>query len=172
MLSEIVVLIRGAGEMASGVAWRLHQCGFHIILTEKSQPMAVRRKVSFCEAVYEKHSIVEGIEAQLIKTLDERLPIWDEGKIPLIVDPGCESKRAICPNVLVDAVMAKKNVGTSPIDATSKPGPRAITKGASIRDVPTFFLAMMASTRTFGPIVCFDSQSGSTMRGIFLSAHI
>ena len=117
MLSEIVVLIRGAGEMASGVAWRLHQCGFHIILTEKSQPMAVRRKVSFCEAVYEKHSIVEGIEAQLIKTLDERLPIWDEGKIPLIVDPGCESKRAICPNVFVDAVMAKKNVGTSLIDA-------------------------------------------------------
>lgn len=117
MLSDIVVLIRGAGEMASGVAWRLHQCGFRIILTEKSHPMAVRRKVSFCEAVYENHMIVEGVEAQLIKALDERFPIWDERKIPLIVDPDCESKHKIGPNVLVDAILAKKNVGTSLNDA-------------------------------------------------------
>ena len=117
MLSDIIVLIRGAGEMASGVAWRLHQCGFRLILTDKSQPMAVRRKVSFCEAVYEKHMIVEGVEARLIKTPDDRFPIWAERKIPLIVDPDCESKQKIGPNVLVDAIMAKKNVGTSLIDA-------------------------------------------------------
>ena len=117
VLSDIVVLIRGAGEMASGVAWRLHQCGFRIILTEKSQPMAVRRKVSFCEAVFEKHMIVEGVEAQLIETPDERHPIWAERKIPILVDPDCDSKHVICPNVLVDAILAKKNIGTSLTDA-------------------------------------------------------
>ena len=117
VLPDIVMLIRGGGEMASGVAWRLYQCGFRMVLTETDQPMAVRRKVSFCEAVYEKQMIVEGVEAQLIKTPDDRFRVWAERKIPLIVDPDCESKHTIGPNVLVDAILAKKNVGTSLLDA-------------------------------------------------------
>jgi xanthine dehydrogenase accessory factor len=117
MMSDITVLMKGAGEMASGVAWRLFQCGFSIILTETHQPLAVRRKVSFCEAVYDGKMIVEGVEALLIKHPDDRFRVWAEGKIPLILDPECESRHAIKPHVLVDAVLAKKNRGTCMTDA-------------------------------------------------------
>lgn len=116
-LSDITVLIRGAGEMASGVAWRLFQCGFRICLTETDQPLAVRRKVSFCEAVYDGQTIVEGVEAQLIEDVDDRFRVWNEDKIPLLLDPDCKSKESLKPQVLVDAIMAKKNIGTSMTDA-------------------------------------------------------
>lgn len=116
-LNDIVVLIRGGGEMASGVAWRLHQCGFKILITETNQPLAVRRQVAFCEAVYDGKMIVEGVEALLIDDPDDRFRIWAEGKIPLLIDPNCESKEKIEPQVLVDGILAKKNVGTSLTDA-------------------------------------------------------
>jgi len=116
-LSDITVLMRGAGEMASGVAWRLYQCGFSICLTETDQPLAVRRKVSFCEAVYDGKMIVEGVEALRVKHPDDRFRVWAEGKIPLFLDPDCKSKHAIKPHVLVDAILAKKNKGTSLTDA-------------------------------------------------------
>jgi xanthine dehydrogenase accessory factor len=117
MLSDITVLIKGAGEMASGVAWRLYQCGFSICLTETHQPLAVRRKVSFCEAVYDGQMIVEGVEALLITDPDDRFRVWADGKIPLLLDPDCKSKNIIKPHVLVDAILAKKNKGTSLTDA-------------------------------------------------------
>ena len=117
MFSDITVLIKGAGEMASGVAWRLYQCGFSIYLTETHQPLAVRRKVSFCEAVNDGQMIVEGVEALLITDPDDRFRVWAAGKIPLFLDPECKSKDAIKPHVLVDAILAKKNIGTSLTDA-------------------------------------------------------
>jgi len=116
-LSDMVVLIRGGGEMASGVAWRLHQCGFKICILETNQPLAVRRKVSFCEAVYDRASVVEGVEALLIQDPEDRFRVWAQGKIPLLIDPDCKSKENIGPQVLVDAILAKKNVGTSLADA-------------------------------------------------------
>ncbi|MBM4351864.1 MAG: molybdenum hydroxylase, partial [Deltaproteobacteria bacterium] len=69
-LSELIVLIRGAGEMASGVAHRLRQSHFRICMTEISHPLAVRREVSFCEAVYEGEKEVEGVRAKLISVPD------------------------------------------------------------------------------------------------------
>jgi len=116
-LSDIKILIRGGGEMASGVAWRLYQSGFRIFLTETNRPMAVRRKVSFCDAVYDGQALVEDVEGILIKEADEADQAWDAKKIPLLVDPHCESKAIIRPDVLVDAILAKKNLGTSVSDA-------------------------------------------------------
>lgn len=116
-LSQIKVLIKGGGDLASGVAWRLHQCSFKIFITEIQQPMAVRRTVSFCEAVYDESAVVEGVEALLIAKADDAYPVWDQGKIPLLVDPLCEAKRIIRPDVVVDAILAKKNLGTSMDDA-------------------------------------------------------
>jgi len=116
-LSDITVLIRGGGEMASGVACRLYQCGFRIVLTEIEQPLAVRRTVSFCEAVYDGRATVEGIEAILIKKKDDLSRVWNDRRIPLLVDSHCRSRDLIMPDVIVDAVMAKKNTGTSTKDA-------------------------------------------------------
>jgi len=75
--------------------------------------MAVRRKVSFCEAVYDGHAVVEGVEGVLIQKADDVYSVWDRGKIPVLVDPECEAKHVIRPDVIVDAILAKKNIGTS-----------------------------------------------------------
>jgi xanthine dehydrogenase accessory factor len=79
--------------------------------------VAVRRKVSFCEAVYDGHALVEGVESLLIQKAHDVYSVWDKGKIPVLVDPGCESKNLIRPDVIVDAILAKKNIGTSLDDA-------------------------------------------------------
>ena len=115
--SSIKVLVRGGGDLASGVAWRLHRCGFRICITELDQPLAVRRKVSFCEAVYEGEIVVEGVKASLIRNPDGAARTWEEGQIPVLVDPQGESRGAMKPDVIVDAILAKKNFGTSIRDA-------------------------------------------------------
>lgn len=111
--SNIIVGIKGGGDLASGVAWSLHQCGFKVFITEIEKPLAVRRKVAFCEAVYDGYAMVEGVEAVLIERAEGVYPVWDRGKIPLLVDPLCESRRIIRPDVIVDAILAKENRGTS-----------------------------------------------------------
>ncbi|HIJ58783.1 MAG TPA: EF2563 family selenium-dependent molybdenum hydroxylase system protein [Deltaproteobacteria bacterium] len=111
------ICVRGGGDIASGVAWRLHQCGFRVLITEIPKPMAVRRKVAFCEAVYDGHAEVEGVEALLIDEANDSRQVWDQGKIPLLVDPECEAARMIQPDVIVDAILAKRNIGTSLSDA-------------------------------------------------------
>ncbi|MBW1705596.1 MAG: EF2563 family selenium-dependent molybdenum hydroxylase system protein [Deltaproteobacteria bacterium] len=116
-LSDIRVCVKGGGDIASGVAWRLHQCGLRVFITEIPQPMAVRRKVSFCEAVYDGHAVVEGMEGLLIRKADDVYSVWDQGKIPVLVDPECEVRHVIRPDVIVDAILAKKNIGTSMNDA-------------------------------------------------------
>lgn len=115
--SRICVLIRGGGDLASGVAWRLHHCGFRVLITEIARPLAVRRRVAFCEAVYDGETVVEGVKAALIHEAEEAYKIWDHGDIPIIVDPGCKTRHALEPDVIVDAVMAKRNIGTTLDDA-------------------------------------------------------
>lgn len=111
------ICVKGGGDIASGVAWRLHQCGFRVLITEIPRPMAVRRKVAFCEAVYDGHAEVEGVEALLIGEANDSRQVWDQGKIPLLVDPECEAAKTIKPDVIVDAILAKKNTGTGINDA-------------------------------------------------------
>lgn len=117
LLSGVTVCIKGGGDIASGVAWRLHQCGFHVLITELARPMAVRRRVAFCEAVYDGRAEVEGVEARRIDHVENCRGVWDEGKIPLIVDPACQAAGVIRPAALVDATIAKRNTGTSMQDA-------------------------------------------------------
>lgn len=116
-ISDIKVGLRGGGDLASGIAWRLYQSGFKVFITEIAKPLAVRRKVAFCEAVYDGQAEVEGVEAMLIQKAEEIYSAWDQSKIPLLVDPQCEAKGFIEPQVIVDAILAKKNLGTSIDDA-------------------------------------------------------
>ncbi len=116
-MSELIVLIRGGGELASGVAHRLHRCHFRVCLTEAQNPLAIRRGVAFSEAVYDGEKEVEGIVARLVKSADETPRVWENGEIAIIVDPRAEIKDIIKPDVLVDAIIAKKNLGTKIDDA-------------------------------------------------------
>jgi len=112
-MDEVIVLIRGAGEMASGVAHRLHRSHFNVCMLEIPHPIAVRREVSFCEAIYEGEKEVEGVRSKFISRPEEIHSVWQEEKIPVLVDPdGEKTRRFIKPDVLVDAIMAKKNLGT------------------------------------------------------------
>ena len=116
-IADIVVLIRGAGEQASGVAQCLFRAGFKICLTEISEPLAVRRGVSFCEAVYEGEKEVEGIRACRVKHHEETDLIWKKEEIPIFIDPQNQIKNLLCPQVVIDATLAKKNQGTFISDA-------------------------------------------------------
>ena len=112
-IDEVIVLIRGAGEMASGVAHRLHQSHLKVCMVEILHPIAVRREVSFCEAIYEGEKEVEGVRSKFISRPEEIHSVWQEEKIPILIDPdGEKTRRFIKPDVLVDAIMAKKNSGT------------------------------------------------------------
>ena len=84
------ILIRGGGDLASGVALRLHRVGLNLIITERPQPLAVRRLVSFGEAVYRGQITVEGLTARRAQNLEETLTVLSEGQIPVVVDPNLE----------------------------------------------------------------------------------
>jgi xanthine dehydrogenase accessory factor len=117
--NKTIVGIKGAGEMATGVAVRLKRAGMcHIFMMEKPRPLAVRRRVSFCEAIYDGVAVVEGIEA--ISAGDETgiAAAWKQGKIAVIVDPGWTMLTAMKPLIVIDAIIAKRNLGTSLADAS------------------------------------------------------
>jgi xanthine dehydrogenase accessory factor len=107
----LITLIRGGGDLASGVALRLYRAGLRLIITELPQPLMVRRSVSFAEAVYEGKCQVEGIVAVLVSNLDQAFDIISEGCIPVLVDPDAGRLFELCtsqtPLVVVDARMTK-----------------------------------------------------------------
>lgn len=125
-LSQLV-LIRGAGDLASGVAYRLWQAGFPVVMLEAPQPTVIRRTVSFATAVFEGAATVEGLTACKVDNLSDVEKTLQKGKIPLLVDPVGESIPLLKPNVVVDAVIAKKNVlgtrrGQAPLVIALGPG--------------------------------------------------
>ncbi len=117
-MDDLVVLIRGAGEMATGVAHRLHQSHFKICMTDIPYPLAVRREVAFSEAIYEGEKEVEEVRTKLISKPEEIESVWKKSHIPILVDPdGKKTRNFLKPDVLIDAIMAKKNLGTQIHDA-------------------------------------------------------
>ena len=115
--TNLIVLIRGGGEIASGVAHKLARVNFRVCLTETPHPLAVSRGVAFCEAIYDGDKEVEGVVAKKVESANEISKTWQENKLPIIVDPEALVKEALKPQILVDAIMAKKNLGTRITDA-------------------------------------------------------
>ena len=109
---DLLVLVKGAGDLATGVAWRLHRCGIPVVMTELPCPLTVRRSVAFAQAVYDEEHEVEGITARRALTAD--VPeVLDAGEIPVVVDPEAEAIEELAPSAVVDAVLAKTNTGTT-----------------------------------------------------------
>lgn len=138
---NLLIICRGAGDLATGIIHRLHRAGHRVIALETDYPAAIRRQVSFCEAVYDGSAAVEGVTARLVPALTDAeidtetysgindtpaAPIasekWDSsaieavleaGEVPLLIDPKGESIALLKPDVVVDAIIAKKNLGTT-----------------------------------------------------------
>jgi xanthine dehydrogenase accessory factor len=116
--NNLRVMIRGGGEMASGVAHRLFRSHLKVVMTEIPQPLSVRREVSFCEAIFLGEQSVEGVTARYVASPDEVQSVWEEGMIPLLIDPEGVSRDLLKPAVIVDAILAKRNTGTHTGDAS------------------------------------------------------
>lgn len=111
-MSDRLVVLRGAGDMGTGVAIRLWRSGFQVIALETSSPLAVRRTVSFSEAVFDGHAAVEGIRATLVGSPAQALDTLKDEVVPVLVDPGAGSLARLDPEAVVDAILAKRNTGT------------------------------------------------------------
>jgi xanthine dehydrogenase accessory factor len=113
MLSGLTIGIKGAGEMASGIAHCLHRANFsRVFMMETPKPLAVRRRVSFCSAIEKGEITVEGVTAVKVETPAGIQKAWDEKRIPVLVDPQWQMIERIRPEVVIDAILAKKNLGT------------------------------------------------------------
>jgi len=109
----MTVLLRGGGDLASGVAVRLHRIGIKVIILELPQPLSVRRKVSFSEAVYDGKAVVEGITARVVESANQCISVIDQGEISVLVDPLACSICVIDPVAVVDARMTKQTPDVS-----------------------------------------------------------
>ena len=111
------ILIKGAGDLGTGVAVRLFRAGFSVVMTDLPHPTAVRRTVSFSEAIPMGVQTVEGIRARRAENVEEALRITEKGDIAVLQDPEARCLPVLKPAALVDAILAKRNTGTAIQDA-------------------------------------------------------
>ena len=117
LFSDNLVLLKGAGDLGTGVAWRLHRVGFPVVIAELAQPLVVRRTVAFASAVYDREITIEGITARRVESVDRVHRLLDDGIIPVLIDPETRARENLKPLILIDAIMAKRNTGTRITDA-------------------------------------------------------
>lgn len=110
-----MILVRGGGDLASGVIYRLYRAGIRVIVTELSKPLAVRRLVSFAETVYRGEINIEGIPARLVRSPEECIQSLEKLIVPVVIDPEAICRLALNPVVIVDARMTKSNQGYDPL---------------------------------------------------------
>ena len=113
----MLALIRGAGDLATGIALRLWRSGIRVVLTDLERPTAIRRTVAFSEAIVYGETTVEDVTARLAANADEARALLAQGIVPVLADPGCACREALAPDALVDAILAKRNLGTRITDA-------------------------------------------------------
>lgn len=108
-----IVIVRGGGDLATGVVQKFYRAGIKVLVLEAPHPTAIRRTVALCEVVSNSVSRVEDMTARLIEKSHDCARIWDKGEIPVLVDPDGRSINAVKPVCVIDAILAKKNLGTS-----------------------------------------------------------
>lgn len=115
MNKKILIICRGGGDLATGIVHRLFRAGFPVLVLETDSPAAIRRQVSFSEAVYDGTATVEGVTAERIASADRASVdhVLEAGRVPLLVDPEGNSIAQLKPDIVVDAIIAKKNMGTA-----------------------------------------------------------
>jgi len=113
----MLVLIRGAGDLATGIAWRLWQAHFDIVMTDLPQPTAIRRTVAFSTALENIEMTVEGVTAVACATPNQVLEAFKRRRVAVLPDPDCKLALQLRPDVVVDAILAKRNLGTRVDDA-------------------------------------------------------
>lgn len=113
----MLVVIRGAGDIATGVALRLYRAGLRIVMTDLARPTAIRRTVAFSQAVVCGEAAVEGVTAKRAESPAQALELWERGFLPVLADPAGACIPVLKPGAVVDAILAKKNLGTRITDA-------------------------------------------------------
>lgn len=121
-----LVIVRGGGDLASGTIAKLYNSGFSVLILEIDNPSAIRRNVAFSESVYQDTQTIEGITCYHALDLTQARTYLKEGKLTLLVDPDANCVEILKPLALIDAILAKKNLGTTldmaPITIALGPG--------------------------------------------------
>ena len=126
MNASHLIIVRGGGDLATGTICKLRRCGFPVLVLEIAAPSAIRRTVSFCEAVYTGAQTVEGLTCVRADSLAQAQALLEQGALPLLIDPEGAAIGALRPMAVVDAILAKRNLGTrrdmAPITVGLGPG--------------------------------------------------
>ena len=121
-----LIVVRGGGDLATGTIYKLKKSGFPVLILEVARPSAIRRNVAFCEAVYQGTQTVEDMTCYLAESPEQAEAFLREGKLTVLVDPSGESIPRLQPLAVVDAILAKKNLGThrnmAPVTVALGPG--------------------------------------------------
>ena len=121
-----LIIVRGGGDLATGTIYKLKKSGFPVLILEVPNPSAIRRNVAFCEAVYQGSQRVEDMTCYLAESVEQAEQFISQGKLCVLVDPMGESIPGLKPLAVIDAILAKKNLGTNrnmaPITLALGPG--------------------------------------------------
>ena len=121
-----LIVVRGGGDLATGTVYKLKKSGFPVLILEAANPSAIRRNVAFCEAVYQGNQTVEDMTCYLAQSLEQAEQFLMDGRLTVLVDPVGDAIAKLKPLAVVDAILAKKNLGTNrdmaPITVALGPG--------------------------------------------------
>ena len=112
-MNKELIIVRGAGDLASGIIWYLKKANFNVLALDIKNPSCIRREVSFSEAIYDKEKTIENETAVFCKSIDEVNDTFKENKIAIMIDEEGSIIKELKSKIVVDAIMAKKNLGTS-----------------------------------------------------------
>lgn len=113
MKKDKFIIVRGAGDIASGIIWYLNKAGYNVLSLDLKEPSSIRREVSFSEAIYDGEKSIEGVKAVFVKDIKDLKDVFLDNNVAVMIDEKAELINVLKPDVVVDAILAKKNLGTN-----------------------------------------------------------